>query len=295
MKSTVRQGMAATPTPTGVVINEVLSQPADGQTDRIELYNAGDTVVDLNHFYLSDSSSSADTFAKFALPTGSLAPGAYLVFSESDFNAGGEDNPNRFGLSGTTGDELFLTVGDANGPTHFVDSVSFGAAAPGESFGRTPNGNGRLYPLVSQTFNAENSLPRVGPLVITELMFAPGNPSPAALAIDPLLSRDNLEYIEIFNPTAEPVTLTEWRLRLGADFDFDADTQLSSQQSLVVVPFNSENTVRLSAFRTHYGLDDTVQIVGGFGGQLSTSGDGVQLQRPGANPQNGTAEHSAVA
>jgi hypothetical protein len=179
-----------------------------------------------------------------------------------------------------------LTIGDAAGPTQFVDAVSFGAAAPGESFGRTPNGAGRLYPAAAQTFGGENSLPRVGPLVMTEVMFAPGDPSAAALAIDPNLSRDNLEYVEVFNPTDAAVDLTAWRVRLGVDYDFDDGTQLASGQTLVVVPFDVNNAVRLSAFRAHYGLDETVAIVGGYNGQLSSLGDGIQLQRPGTPPAN---------
>ncbi len=141
-----------------------------------------------------------------------------------------------------------------------------------------------LYPTAVPSFGATNSGPRVGPIVVTELMVAPADPSAEALAIDPNLAADNLEYIEIFNPTAATVDLTSWRLRLGIDYNFDDGTRLAAGGTLLVVPFNTDNAVRLRAFRTQYGLDDTVTIVGGYAGQLSASGDGVQLQRPGTPP-----------
>ena len=53
------------------------------------------------------------------------------------------------------------------------------------------------------------------------------------------------------------------------------------------MPFDTDNSVRVAAFRTHYGLDDTVTIVGGYAGQLSSTGDGIQLQRPGAAGADG--------
>jgi hypothetical protein len=276
-------GAAAAAPPSGVVINEILTRPAAPATDQVELYNTGNSTVSLDHYYLSDSAATADALHKYALPTTSLNAGAYLVLTEEDFNAGG--GPNDFALSGD-GEELYLTVGDANGPTHFVDSVVFGGALRGESFGRTPNGVGALYPALSQTFGATNSAPRVGPLVITELMAVPADPSPAALAIDPGLTSSDLEYIEIFNPTGAAVDLTAWRLRMGADFDFDDGTQVPTGQTLLVVPFGTEDTVRLQAFRAHYGLDESVLIVGGYSGQLASTGDGVQLQRAGTPPQN---------
>ncbi len=120
-------------------------------------------------------------------------------------------------------------------------------------------------------------------------MYAPGMPTVAAVTLNPELSLDrtDLEYVEIFNPTAEPVDLTEWRLRLGIDLDFDPGTQIGAGQTLLVISFNPANPAnsqRVAAFRAHYSLDNDVPLVGGYTGSLSDSGEGVRLVRPGAPP-----------
>ncbi len=160
----------------------------------------------------------------------------------------------------------FLTV-SANGiPTHFVDSVSFGAAAVDESFGRFPNGSGRIVPLQELTFGQGNSDPRVGPVVISEINYDPGVPSAAALEIDANLSTDDLEFIEIHNPTSAAIELNQWRLRGGVDYDFDATSTLEAGQTIVVLSFNPanpDNASRLAAFRAHYAIGPDVILVGG--------------------------------
>ena len=116
----------------------------------------------------------------------------------------------------------------------------------------------------------------MGPLVISELSYHPGEPSPAALALDADLTASDLEFIEIHNPTAGTVVLTEWRLRGGVDFDFAAGSLLKSGATLVVVPFDPEqpeNAARAQAFRTHYGIDPNTRLVGGFQGQLNNADD----------------------
>jgi hypothetical protein len=259
----------------GIVINEVVTRG----DDRVELFNPTTAPVSTSNWYLSDSSVNRDALAKYRLENTTIAAGGYLVLTDAQFNAAG--NPNAFGLSATEGDQLFLTVGDENGPRYFIDAVDFGAITDGESFARSPNGNGPLYPTATPTVGAANGGPRVGPLVITEIMAAPGEPSAAALAIDPTLESNQLEFVEIHNPTAAAVDLTNWRLRLGTDLDFAAGTELGPGQTLIVVPLGSETGSRLAAFRAHYGLDESVVVAGGYDGFLSAAGDGVQLQRPG--------------
>jgi hypothetical protein len=58
--------------------------------------------------------------------------------------------------------------------THFVDHVDFGGAINGESFGRWPNAVGDLYPMTSVTLDGDNSPPRIGPVIISEVMYHPG-------------------------------------------------------------------------------------------------------------------------
>ena len=62
--------------------------------------------------------------------------------------------------------------------TKFVDEVHFGATPNGESIGRWPNGAGELVPMSEAYFGRrKRDLPRVGPIVISELHYAPGPPS----------------------------------------------------------------------------------------------------------------------
>jgi len=129
----------------------------------------------------------------------------------------------------------------------------------------------------------------VGPVVITEVNYNPGEPTPATLGIDPTIVEDDLEFVEIHNPTGEVVDLAQWRIRGGVDLDFTSGTMLAAGESVVILSFNPDNPDngdRIAAFRTHYGIDASVRLVGGFTGQLSDSGEVVRLQRPDESPDD---------
>jgi len=173
----------------------------------------------------------------------------------------------------------------------FVDTVEFGASANGESFGRYANGVGPLVPMQTLTLGGENSEPRVGPLVISEIQYSPADPGnlPAGVSVS------DLEFIEIYNPTDADVDLTGWRLRRGADFDFalavtppgQPVTTLAAHTALVVVAFDPNDIVnadKLVAFRSAYNLDETTVLVGGYTSDLDDEGDAIQLQRPDEPP-----------
>ena len=49
-------------------------------------------------------------------------------------------------------------------------------------------------------------------------------------------------------------------------------------------PDSAGNASRLAAFRTNYGIDASVALVGGYQGRLSDSFERVELQRPGTPP-----------
>jgi hypothetical protein len=280
---------AESPEPMGVVINEVVSNagPDNADGDAIELLNTTEATIDLSGWYLSDS---ADDLLKFRIPDNtSLAPGQFLVFTEANFNPNPQNpGPKDFGLSGTTGDDVWLVIPDGQGGVStMVDDVHFAAAAVGESFGRYPDAAGRLTPMAAVTLGQPNSQPRVGPLVVSELHYHPDVPSPAALLLDPDLTPDDLEFVEIHNPTGTPVDLTGWRIRGGIDFDFPDGLPLPPGQSQTIISFNpvgEANIRRVAAFRAHYGIDETVSLVGGYQGQLSDGGEPVRLLRPGTPP-----------
>ena len=283
----------------GVVINEIRANSDAQQSDTIELYNPTDQPIDVGLWFLSDSISSP---FQFQIPEGTIiSAGGYLVYDESDFNpTPGAPSANDFALS-AQGDEVHLTraVVVQGSVVPFVEeSVSFGATFNGDSLGRLPNGTGRLTRLASSSFGSANSSDAaVGPLVISEVNYHPENPNAAALAIDTSLTDNDLEYIEVANPTSSTVDLTNWRLRGQSDYEFPAGTTLAAGEAILVVSFDpslSTNANRLAAFEAHYGIDSAVTIVGGLSGSLSNSTGRISLQQPDLPDSLGTIPRVVV-
>jgi hypothetical protein len=271
----------------GVVINEVLTHSNSPQTDAIELHNTTSHAVNIGGWYLSDSGG---TPLKYQIPLGTVLPaGGYVVFDEADFNpaspAGGQI---PFAMNAAEGDDVFLVIADGSGGVaSIVDSVHFGAALESQTFGRTPNGAGRLAPMLQPTLGAANGAPSVGSLVITEINYQPSSPSAAALAIDPTLTAAQLEFVEIYNRSASTATLTNNGIAGGVTFAFAPGTTLAAGKTAVVVSFDpaaGANAARLAAFRAHYGIDSTVAIVGPFQGTLADAGARLELYVPDVPP-----------
>ena len=270
--------------PPGVVINEVVSRgtPDGAVPDAIELVNTTNSSVDIGGWYVSDS---AAYLLKYRIPDGTtIDPAGYVVFDERQFNpTPATPGPNDFGLSGTDGDDVWLVQADAAGNViRFVDDVHFGAAAVGQSFGRVPDGTGRLGPVEAVTLGRANAPARVGPVVISELHYHPAPPAEEARSIFPNLDDNDLEFVEITNPTPDPVDLAGWTLAGGIRMEFPAGTKLGAGESLVVVSFDPKllaNQQRLAAFRANYALPESVPLLGGYTGRLADGGEKVQLLR----------------
>lgn len=257
-----------------VVINEVLAHSVDPQLDFIELHNFGSGAIDIGGWYLSDDK---DDLYQYQIPANSVVDaGGYIVFDESDFNTGA----SAFGLS-SLGESVWLTsvVGS---DVAFVDYVDFGATFASQSIGRVPDATGRWAPQLTKTIGAVNSGAYVGPVTITEVNYHPANPTAADLAIEASLIDNDLEFVEIHNAALTPVNLENWRLRGIVDYDF-APMSLGAESTLLIVSFNPLdplNANRLAAFRNHYGIDSSVEIVGGYSDQLSNNYGRVELQSP---------------
>lgn len=260
-----------------IFINEVRSFPDANEMDAVELFNPSAQAVDVAGWYLSDDFR---TPKKFRIPSRQLAPQGYAVFSENEFNAAGA---SRFAFS-RFGDEVYVFSADASGElTGWFHGFQFGATEAGVTLGRHVNSAGEDF-LVAQTrptLGAANAGPRVGPVVISEIMFAP-----------PLngFSHDTLdEFIELQNLSAEAVVLYDpahpentWRVRGAVDFDFPAGAILSAKSHLVLVGFDpvaDENAA--ASFRARYGLDSSAPLIGPWQGHLDNAGDEIKLLRPG--------------
>ena len=259
----------------GVIISEALSHTDPPQSDFIELFNAGNSAEDISGWYISDDFNEPK---KFKIGPVQLGPQEYKIFGEAELRAA----PNGFALS-STGDEVYLFSADASGElTGYVHGFEFGPSANGASFGYALASDGYEYfvPRVTLTPGTANSAIKVGPLVISEMMFQPL----------PVGTFDNTrdEFIEIRNSSAQAAPLFDpahttntWRLRGGADFDFPENVTLAPGGMLLVVNFDPQFEPWAEAeFRAQYGVPAEVPILGPLRGKLSNTSERISLQHP---------------
>lgn len=275
-------GIGAVPS---VVLNEILTHSDPPFEDAIELFNPTGETVEIGGWYLSDSPAELQ---KYRIPDGTLIPpGGFIVFYEFQFNA--PDSVVPFALSSVRGDEVYLTSTDEAGEVKlFVDHVSFGPAANGVPFGRWPNGSGPILPLLHPTFGsevqvadppelidafragegAENSSPKVGPIVFSRIMYHPS-------------SEEDSEFVELVNISADPVPLYDpdhpentWRLEDAVDFVFPTGIDLGPGDRLLVAESDPD------LFRTRHALAAEIPIYGPFSGKLDNNGERLALVRP---------------
>lgn len=181
-----------------------------------------------------------------------------------------------FGLSAGNGDDLWLLETDRNGnPVAFVDHVEFAGADPDRTLGRWLDGAGydALFPMISETKAATNSGPLLGPVFLSEVHYHPG------------LSNSH-EFVEVTNQGGDTVSLANWRLRGGGDFNFTASHSLAPGASLVLVSFDPEvETALATNFRTTFQIDNSVPLAGPFtDGPLNDDQGTVRLQKAGPAP-----------
>jgi len=134
-----------------------------------------------------------------------ILAGGYLAFDEHVFNWPENPPSERLGF-GADGDAVYLLSADAAGNlTGYMHGFAFGAADPNVSFGRylTSEGKEHFVAQSTNTLGTTNALPRVGPVVIAEIMYHPFGTLAGAN-----LSQDTAGgYIELQNLTDEPVAL----------------------------------------------------------------------------------------
>ncbi len=114
-----------------------IHDPNGGYDDWIEIYNLGDTSVDMAGMYLTDDLTNP---TKYHIPTGyssqtTIPARGFLVFWADDETTQGPLHTN-FKLSGD-GEEIGLY--DTDGVTQ-IDAIVFGAQTTDISYGRYPDG-----------------------------------------------------------------------------------------------------------------------------------------------------------
>jgi Lamin Tail Domain/CotH kinase protein len=287
--------MAGSPTPgvtnagsyllsTPVVVNEILTYEDLPSVDVIELHNRSQTESDVSGWYLTDNLYAPK---KYRLTSGTVIPaGGYLILDESDFNQMSSPGQTPFSFS-ADGAEVYLLAADGTGElTGFGDGYSFGPADANVSFGRyvTSALNDHKVEFVAMssfTPSAPNSKPRVGPVVISEIMYHPPEPSGS-------VGINNLgKYIELQNiapltvPLFDPANpINTWKLAGGVDFEFPPGFSLPVGGVVLLVGFDpSLDAASLAAFRSTYDIPATVPILGPYQDQLVDATDTIELYK----------------
>ena len=253
-----------------IAINEILAHSDAPPDDWIELKNTTSASIDIGNWYLSDD---ADNLTKYRIAAGTiLAPGAYLVLS-SDANFGPTSSDTgkiaSFGFS-EYGETAYLTSSDGAVITGYREKQDFGASENSVAFGRYQKSTGTydFVPMSTNTPGAANAYPKVGPVVINEIMYNP-----------PDINGQNSEYIELRNITANAVNLYDvngvpWEFSDGINYVFPASTTIPANGYLLVVKTTP------AYFRTRYTVPAGVTVFGPYSGNLSNAGETLELVRP---------------
>ena len=260
-------------------LNEALSASVPPGHDALELFNPTPTNVDVSGWWLSEDFG---TPKKFRLPPGTvIEPNGFVAFTEADFN------PDGLGFAlDPDGDEAWLFSADAAGElTGYAHGFAYGSAEPGVSFGRyvTSLGEEHFVAQSTNTLGTNNAPPRVGPVVISEIMFHPPDLSPRAGAGPVFFDTDNTrdEFIELQNLAPTNLSLSGWRLRAAVDFDFPSHATLLAGARLLLVGFDpNSDPDAVAGFRAAYRLAPGVSLLGPWSGKLDNSAEEIELRQP---------------
>jgi hypothetical protein len=258
-----------------VLINEVLSHTDEPLFDSIELHNVTNTAIDIGGWYLSDR--VADPI-RYTIPAGTRIPaGGYVVFDERQFNPGQGTLPRDFGIS-EYGEDLYLFSPRSNRVPGFIeDMVIVGATDNGVSVGNILDvRDGReLLRLESRSLGQPNGRHEVSPVVISEVHFHPPD--------DDVYK----EFVELQNVSSEPIDIGGWEIVDAVELIFPPNVILPPGGTAVLVAFDPQDTARTAEFRSHYGIDSSVRLLGpwstsgsGEPSRLSNSGETVSLRYP---------------
>jgi len=279
------------PDPGAVVINEVLAHSHADAADWIELHNTTEVAIDIGGWFLSDSNSN---LTKYQIAAGTrIAPDGYILFYEDlhfdNPSAPGSHQP--FALS-ENGEELYLSSDEGSLLTGYRQVEDFGASETDVSLGRyykPSTGNYNFVRMSENTPGSANAYPKVGPIVVNEIMYNPDWP------VGGSYTNDQYEYIELYNISAEPVTLYDydkaqpWKFTDGIDFTFpeDAPVTIPAGGYLLVVK-------EPEAFAWRYPAVPVEKILGPYSGSLNNAGERLELSMPGDVDEFGTRYYIRV-
>ena len=262
-----------------IVINEVLAHSDTQQYDWIELYNTTDQPINIGGWYLSDNNDDDAKRKKYQIPEGTvILDDGYVVFYEN-LNFGNISDPGcsiPFQLS-ENGEKVYLQSGKNGVLTGYYVEEDFGASDKDIAFGRYQKSDGG-YNFVAMSRNTpgdDNAYPKVGPVVITEIMYHPENDSDA-------------EYVELQNISESSITLADPLTGLGWRFVDDKDDigieyHFPTNQPVVLEANEKLLLVKnLSAFVGEFGQPaQSLKVFEWLDGSLSNSKEKPEIQLPG--------------
>jgi hypothetical protein len=275
--------------PLTIFINEWLADnvaasgdPADegDHEDWFELFNPGETPVDLGGYYLTDDLGNK---TKYRVPANGhyvVPPGGYLlVWADNETNQNSTNRPDlhvNFALS-KGGEAIGIYAEDGTQ----IDAVTFGTQTSDVSQGRFPDGAAHILPLIILTPGAPNRLPNTPPALAPipsqgvtlgqTLVFT-------ATATDTNLPLQQLTYT--LGPDAPPGATIN---AITGQFQWTPTAAPATQAVTVIVTDDGEPNLsasRLVQLQVHPPPTITVQI----------AGDQMQLSWP-----RGTLQEAAAA
>ena len=257
------------PSPGAVVINEVLAHSHAGAPDWIELHNTTGSAINIGGWFLSDSDIDDANLMKYEIGTNTMIPaGGYAVFYEDqDFANPADPGCHKpFALS-ENGDKVCLSSGQGGVLTGYREKEELGASETAVAFGRYFKASSGTFNFVAMSLNTPggaNAYPKVGPIVINEIMYNPESGNQAE------------EFVELYNITGAAVNLFDaegncWKFTDGIDFNFPPGTTIPAHGYLLVAKDPT-------TFNATYTVPPGVDVLGPFENSTSLSNSGEQLQ-----------------
>ena len=226
-----------------VVINEWRNH--SDPVDWIELYNHGNSAVDLSGAWLSDD----PTTNKFRIPDGTSIPGR--GFRSWD--------QTQLGFELFAGGETIFFWN--SNQTRVLDVIDFRGQSNNITSGRWPDGGPIQYGLASATQGGPNSAPMRYGVVISEIMY------------NPLSGNVNDEYVEIHNRNNTPVSLAGWEFVVGISYVFPTNA-ITSNMPAGAYWVIARSPTNLFNIYTNLNTNNTF---GPYGGTLANGGERLVL------------------
>jgi hypothetical protein len=252
--------------PEPVYVNEALTHTDPPLTDAVELFNPNDSAADIGDWFISDD---LDHPTKFRIPAGTSIPAhGYIVFDEHDFYPD-PASPASFRFS-EYGEAVYLfadSIWDKQGC--YYHGFTFGPIDNAVSFGRyiTSIGTEEFVAQTATSLGAENKGPRVGPVVITEIMYNPADTVSEFIEIKNISNSD----VPLFD---EMDTAYTWEIP-SVGFSFPANSSLKAGEVALIVP----DGVSLDSLKSRYSISDSVQLFT-MTETLDNTADSVILAKP---------------